>query len=266
MIRRINRIWLFPDLLHIQLFLRPQFFTLYFTAGRCCSFPPRSLLCCIKPPSKTVSLLRLHSSLLAENFHKPNPNMLISATKFYSLLILGLLSTALAMAAPLGPSAVDSSDTGVTNLSSLRPRASLTFKAKVKFDSPYPIIGTSNEDKTQKMKIKNAVKLLIKAALDPSGSMRLTVSDWGQIAPNAVGNEQQFTVEVNFTPELPPTTSGLRIKPQTATKHYAGWVSWKNAPKVSGELCDEHTTLKVENSNLIGAFPNTGQGLTCIHM
>ncbi|KAJ3899312.1 hypothetical protein F5879DRAFT_1061685, partial [Lentinula edodes] len=203
---------------------------LFSAAGRCCSFPPRSLLCCIKPPSKTVSLLRLNSSLPAGKFHKPNPNMLSSATKFYSILILGLLSIALAIAAPLGPFAVDSSDTGVTNLSSLRPRASLTFKAKVKFDSPYPIIGTT--------------------ALDPSGSMRLTVSDWGQIAPNAVGNEQKFTVEVNFTPELPPTTSGLRIKSQTATKHYTGWVSWEKAPKVSGELRDDHTTLKVENSKL----------------
>ncbi|KAJ3881952.1 hypothetical protein F5051DRAFT_67941 [Lentinula edodes] len=176
--------------------------------------------------------------------------MLSSATKSYSLMILGLLSIALAIAAPLGPFAVDSSDTGVTNLQSLRPRASPAFRAKVKFDSPYPIIGTSNEDKTQKVKIKNAVKLLIKAALDPSGSMRLTVSDWGQIAPNAVGNEQEFTVEVNFTPELPPTTSGLRIKSQTATKHYTGWVSWEKAPKVSGELRDDHTTLKVENSKL----------------
>ncbi|KAJ4496915.1 hypothetical protein C8R41DRAFT_236123 [Lentinula lateritia] len=187
--------------------------------------------------------------------------MLSFATKFYSLLILGLLSIALAIAAPLGPFAVDSSETGVTTLQSLRPRASLTFKAKVKFDSPYPIIGTSNKDKTQKVKVKNAVKLLIKAALDPSGRMRLIVSDWGQIAPNALGSKQKFTVEVNFTPELPSTTSGLRIKPQTVTKHYTGWVSWEKAPKVSGELCDDHTTLKVENNKLIGAFPNTGQGL-----
>ncbi|KAH7872392.1 uncharacterized protein C8R40DRAFT_1071870 [Lentinula edodes] len=176
--------------------------------------------------------------------------MLSSATKSYSLLILGLLSIALAIAAPLGPFAVDSSDTGVTNLQSLRPRASPAFRAKVKFDSPYPIIGANNEDETQKVKIENAVKLLIKAALDPSGRMRLTVSEWGQIAPTAIGNEQKFTVEVNFTPELPPTTSGLRIKSQTATKHYTGWVSWEKAPKVSGELRDDHTTLKVENSKL----------------
>ncbi|KAJ3814485.1 hypothetical protein EV368DRAFT_83974 [Lentinula lateritia] len=187
--------------------------------------------------------------------------MFSSATKSYSLLILGLLSIALAMAAPLGPFAVNSSDTGVTNLLSLRPRASPAFSSKVKFDSPYPIIGTSNEDRTRKAKIKNAVKLLIKAALDPSGRMRLTASDWGQITPNALGNEQKFTVEVNFTPELPSTTSGLRIKPQTVTKHYTGWVSWEKAPKVSGELCDDHTTLEVENSRLTGTFPNTGQGL-----
>ncbi|KAJ3861430.1 hypothetical protein EV359DRAFT_66495 [Lentinula novae-zelandiae] len=189
--------------------------------------------------------------------------MLSSATKSFSLLILGLFSIALAMAAPLGPFAVNFSDTGVTitNSQPLRPRASLAFKAEVTLESPYPIIGTSNEDKTQKVKIKNAVKLLIKAALDPSGRMRLIVSDWGQIAPNALGSKQKFTVEVNFTPELPSTTSGLRIKPQTMTKHYTGWVSWEKAPKVSGELCDDHTTLKVENNKLIGAFPNTGQGL-----
>ncbi|KAJ3929414.1 MAG: hypothetical protein NXY57DRAFT_1093541, partial [Lentinula lateritia] len=220
-------------------------------------FPPRSLLCCTKPPSETVSHLRLHFSFLAGNFHKPNPTMLIFATKFYSLLILGLLSIALAIAAPLGPFAVNSSDTGVTNLQFLRPRASLVFKAKVTFNSPYPMTG----DLVRKGKIKSAVKLLIKAALDPSGGMRLIVSGWGQIAPNALGSKQKFTVEVNFTPELPSTTSGLRIKPQTVTKHYTGWVSWEKAPKVSGELCDDHTTLKVENNKLIGAFPNTGQGL-----
>lgn len=110
-------------------------------------------------------------------------------------------------------------------------------------------------DLVRKGKIKSAVKLLIKAALDPSGGMRLIVSGWGQIAPNALGSKQKFTVEVNFTPELPSTTSGLRIKPQTVTKHYTGWVSWEKAPKVSGELCDDHTTLKVENNKLIGAFP-----------